>query len=130
MTQFQFSSRNEASASSDQQRKASTEARATMGGFSAHKAAEAGESSQFKQYDKRTNYDYISKGVFIHFCPLIDKKYIIRRTASITGASVGAMAGMTIGSRICPGVGTAIGGVVGGVLGAAGGRKIASRCLR
>ena len=128
MTQFQFSRRNEASASSDQQPKASAEARAAMGSFSAHK--EAGESSQFKQYDKRTNYDYISKGVFIHFCPLIDKKYIIRRTASITGASVGAMAGMAIGSRICPGVGTAIGGVVGGVLGAAGGRKIASRCLR
>ena len=63
MTQFQFSSRKEASASSDQQRKASAEARAAMGGFSAHKAAEAVESTQFRQYNKRTGHGYTAEDV-------------------------------------------------------------------
>ena len=63
MTQFQFSSRNEASASSDQQHKASAEARAAMGGFSAHKAAEAVESTQFRQYNKRTGHGYTAEDV-------------------------------------------------------------------
>jgi hypothetical protein len=63
MTQFNFSSKNEASASSDQQRKASAESRAAMGGFSAHKAAEAVESTQFRQYNKSTGHGYTAEDV-------------------------------------------------------------------
>ena len=63
MTLFQFSSRNEASASSDQQRKASAEARAAMGGFSAHKASEAVESTQWRQYNKRTGHGHTAEDV-------------------------------------------------------------------
>ena len=63
MTQFNFSSKNEASASSDQQRKASAESRAAMGGFSVHKAAEAVESTQFRQYNKRIGHGYTAEDV-------------------------------------------------------------------
>lgn len=63
MTKFQFFLRNEASASSDQQRKSSDEARAAMRGFSAHKASEAVESTQFRQYNKRTGHGYTAEDV-------------------------------------------------------------------
>ena len=63
MRQVCFSSRNEATASSDQQRKASAESRAAMGGFSAHKATEAVESTQFRQYNKRTGHGYTAEDV-------------------------------------------------------------------
>ena len=63
MRQDRFSSKNEASASSDQQRKASAESRAAMGGFSVHKAAEAVESTQFRQYNKRIGHGYTAEDV-------------------------------------------------------------------
>ena len=130
MRQVCFSSRNEATASSDQQRKASAESRAAMRGFSAHKAAEDVDSTQFRRYNKRTGYGYMVEDVIYPFCPLMDKKYIIRSAARAAGASIGAVTGMAVGSRICPGVGTVIGGVVGGLLGAEAGSKVASKCLR
>lgn len=63
MKQNHFSGRNEVSASSDQQRKASVETCAAMGGFSAHKASQAVESTQWRQYNKSTGHGYTAEDV-------------------------------------------------------------------
>lgn len=115
MTHFHLFRRNEASASSDQQRKASAESRAAMSNVVAATMTNTPD----------TNRVFSSK--------VSDKDYdihIAKRGVVIGGGTAGTWAGMAIGSFICPGVGTAIGGFVGGMLGSIGGSKAASKCLR
>lgn len=63
MTTTDFFGKKEVATSSNQQRKASAETRAAMGGFSAHKASEAVESTQWRQYNKSTGHGYTAEDV-------------------------------------------------------------------